>query len=473
MNRCSFVLWLALLLAAPQTLQGGRTGEIVIDCSRRTGVIRPLHGVNNGPLNFGGLIDLSAYYRELEIPLARLHDCEYPTPDVVDIHVIFPDFEADASAAENYNFARTDEYVRAIVEAGTGIVYRLGESIEHTRRKYHVHPPADVEKWAKACTGVIRHYNEGWADGFHHDIRYWEIWNEPENRPNMWTGGDEDYYKLYSAAARAIKAEYPDLKVGGPSAGYQGRFSGDTMEPSEFLKGFLTLCRDEELPLDFFSWHTYTNDPTVYVSKARALRKLLDDFGFVRTEMHLNEWNYLPDNDWTAITLAGQGLLRKRWFARVAGAEGAAFTAGTLVGLQDSPVDVANYYSGDTNLFGLFDRYGAPRKTYYAMKAFKMLLDTPNRLMVSGSLPESFTVCAGANEDTSLITILLSNLRADRSRFLVKIENTPGDFIYSGQRFDLDDERDLRKVSLDFLTDNGIAIAVKAPSVTVLRLKKH
>ena len=59
-----------------------------------------------------------------------------------------------------------------------------------------MHPPADAAKWAAICVGIIRHYNEGWANGFHHGIRYWEIWNEPENRPAMWTGTDEDYLAL-------------------------------------------------------------------------------------------------------------------------------------------------------------------------------------------------------------------------------------------------------------------------------------
>ena len=231
-----------IVLAALAATAGGLGGaELTVDCSKTAGKIRPLHGLNCGPTTDGGMIDLSAQYRELAVPLVRLHDCNWPNPDVVDIHVVFPDFRADPNVPASYNFARTDEYIQAIVRAGCGIVFRLGESIEHTKRKYHVHPPADAAKWGAICVGIVRHYNEGWAKGFRHGIRYWEIWNEPENRPAMWTGTDDDYYRLYRAAAKAIKARFARLMVGGPGLGYYGKMVGERLEPTPFVRGFLGL----------------------------------------------------------------------------------------------------------------------------------------------------------------------------------------------------------------------------------------
>ncbi len=42
----------------------------------------------------------------------------------------------------------------------------------------------------------IRHDNESRAGGFHHAIRYWEMWNEPENRPAMWSGTGEQCFRM-------------------------------------------------------------------------------------------------------------------------------------------------------------------------------------------------------------------------------------------------------------------------------------
>ena len=278
---------------------------IQVDCARELGTIRPLHGVNGGALVQGETTDLSRGWREIGVPVTRLHDCEWPLPEVVDIHAIFPRPEADPKDPASYQFPLTDRYLQAIVDTGSGIVYRLGESIEHTKHKQYVHPPTDPARWAAVCLGIVRHYNDDWAHGFHHNIRYWEIWNEPENRPAMWSGTDEDYYLLYTTAAQAIKAEYPDLFVGGPAVGATGELEGDTWQPTPFLKGFVHYVAQQHAPLDFFSWHTYTNDPYLYVRKARAIRKWLDDAGYTHTKIHLNEWNYLPQNDWTPMLLQG------------------------------------------------------------------------------------------------------------------------------------------------------------------------
>ncbi len=446
--------------------------EVRVDCSELVGRIRALHGVNNGPLNYGEIIDLSAYYKELRIPLARLHDSEWPNPDVVDIHAIFPDMKADAGVAGSYLFSRTDDYVRAIVEAGTGIVYRLGESIEHTKKKYNVTPPGDYEKWAGVCVGIIRHYNEGWAGGFRYGIRYWEIWNEPENQPNMWTGTNEEFYRLYVTTARAIKKQYPSLMVGGPAIGAPGELVGEAMKPSGFLDGFLRYCKEHDAPLDFFSWHTYSDDPWIYARKGRAIRRLLDEYGFEKAEIHLNEWNYLPDNDWAAISVAGQGVKRQRWFERLGGAEGAAFAASVLIDLQDSPVDVANYYCGDTNWFGLFNRYGAPRKTFYAFKAFRMLLDTPVRVKVSGDVEGRMAVCAGVNAERTEVTVLVSNLRAVDGRMRLRIEDFGSDGRVRWEAYVVDERHELERVDSGVCDGGELELerSVEPPCVLVVRV---
>ena len=215
------ILFLMAILIATLAgaLQAGDV-ELAIDAASPGGSIRALQGVNSGPLHYGDLIDLSDRHREIGVTFTRLHDCHWPVADVVDIHILFPDFKADPARIESYDFRRTDDYIQSIVNVGSGIVFRLGESIEHTQRKYHVHPPADAEKWAAICVGVVRHYNQGWGNGFRHNIRYWEIWNEPENRPAMWTGTDEQYFRMYAAAAKAIKRASPGVCVGGPALGY-------------------------------------------------------------------------------------------------------------------------------------------------------------------------------------------------------------------------------------------------------------
>ncbi|HWI58089.1 MAG TPA: hypothetical protein VNZ22_12745, partial [Bacillota bacterium] len=220
-----------------------------------------MHSSNGGPISYGGMVEASHWHREAGFPLLRLHDCQWPEPAVVDIHTLFRDFRNDPQDPSNYYFSRTDDYLGAIVKSGAKIFYRLGESIEHSQRKYDVHPPKDYDKWAQICLGIIRHYNEGWADGFHYNIEYWEIWNEPEIRPQMWSGTDADYYRLYATTAQAIKRQFPHLKVGGPAAAHAGNFKNGQFEPTPFVAGLLKHCQEQSVPLDFFSWHRYAADP--------------------------------------------------------------------------------------------------------------------------------------------------------------------------------------------------------------------
>ena len=377
----------------------------------------------------------------------RLHDCEWPLPDVVDMHAVFPRTDADPQDPASYQFPLTDAYLQAIVDTGASIVYRLGESIEHSKHKQFVHPPQDNDRWAAACLGIIRHYNEGWADGFHHDIRYWEIWNEPENRPAMWSGNDDDYYRLYGTAAKAIKSKFPDLQVGGPAVGATGEVVDGRLQATEFLTGLLDYCQQHRVPLDFLSWHTYTDDPYLYVRKAQAIRQWLDDHGFAHTKIHLNEWNYLPQNDWTPMLAEGIPEQRQAWFETIGGVEGAAFTACVLTYLQDSPVDVANYYNGDVNPFGLFNRYGVPRRNYYAMDAFQRLLATPQRVQASGWQAGRTAACAGIDSEGRRAGVLISNLRSEESSFVLEIDHLPWNESTAWTAYVLDAERNLERVA--------------------------
>lgn len=73
----------------------------------------------------------------------------------------------------------------------------------------------------------------------------WELWNEPDI--TYWRGTPEQYYELYDVTSKAIRAVYPDAKVGGPAVTGGG---------DDFLRGFLQACADRGLPVDFVSFHT-------------------------------------------------------------------------------------------------------------------------------------------------------------------------------------------------------------------------
>lgn len=439
--------------------------QLVVDFGRELGRIKPLHGVNGGPVNWGGRANLSEYHRQAGFPHVRLHDINWPGCNLVDIPAIFPLFHLDADDPANYLFARTDDYVQSILDVGSQIVYRLGVSIEHFGH-YHTHPPRDFRKWASICVNIIRHYNEGWANGFRHNIVYWEIWNEPNIGKNMWSGTREQYFELYETAAKAIKAAAPKVKVGGPALANPA---------SPWTRPFLQYCRDRQVPLDFFSWHMYTASPVQLRRGAEWVRTLLDEHGFKETESHLNEWHYL-NCAWPQLRPAepAQYATLRGLYDGMSGPEGAAFCAKMLMLLQDSGVDVANYYSGDTQRWGMFDQYGVPRKVYHAFRAFNELCRTPRRVACSWEAQDGPTACAGLAADGASASVLLSNFDQEDVTSNLDLRNLPWKESLRARVYRVDAAGDFELVATEDL-DVGVPklmLAIPRASVCLVRLSR-
>ena len=367
--------------------------------------IRPLNGVNGGPVTHNFRRDARQLFAEAHIPYCRLHDTEGTLGGgkFVDIRNVFPIWELDENDPKSYDFAFTDEYLKCIDDCGAQAFYRLGETIDHGYLKAHVRPPEDAAKWARICANIVRHYNEGWADGYHYGIKFWEIWNEPENPP-MWTGTQAEYFNLYRETANLLKKEFPEIMVGGyASCGFYAAFDENA---DDFYRSFLTWFDDflvfvkaptTAAPLDFFSWHIYSSDPAQVLAHARWCREKLDGAGFTQTLAILDEWNW-----------AGKDM-----FERMRDMTGASFTADVMCRLQNTAdVDVACYYDAqpDQAYGGLFLRHtDTPSRTYYAVKAFGKLLAL-GREAVCTAETDLAVVAATDGTDTAAV---ISNYEKD------------------------------------------------------------
>ena len=156
----------AVLLASATAVCGR---EVTVDFACGQGKVKPLHGVNNAPVRVNGKQGQNEF-KAAGIPFVRTHDTAYGYGGThyVDIPNIFPDFDADETDPASYDFALTDAYLKPLVEAGCRIFYRLGVTIENNWKikAYNIYPPKDFAKWARVCEHVVRHCNEGWANGF-------------------------------------------------------------------------------------------------------------------------------------------------------------------------------------------------------------------------------------------------------------------------------------------------------------------
>ena len=420
--------------------------------------IRALHGSNFGPRYTNGR-DLSEYFRAAGFPSLRLHDCALVCKDTVDLSDLFPLFHLNERDPANWKFGPTDDYLADVNALDTDIIYRLGPSIEHQQPKYNIHPPEDYDKWARICCQIIRHYNEGWADGFQHGIRYWEIWNEPWH-PSMWTGTCEQWFHLYEVTSKAIRHEFPHLKLGGADA-LRG----------EYAEGFLKHCRDRDCPMDFFCWHLYAQTPKEIIDSTREAKQLLDRFGYSDAELNLNEWNWFPEQDWEWRKDPSRV---SRFHEKLASAESAAFVVATLTFLQDEPMTMTNWYAPFLGRWGMFDQFARPQKPYHGFVAFNAMHETPQRVQTAGgSLETGVSLLAGADEQRRRARVLISNF-ADHSVSDVRLtlKGLPtGTWIADEQL--LDDAHDLQPVATTRLTEgqHELTCAVPPGSVRLIELR--
>ena len=315
-----------------------------VDFSADAGRIKPLHGVNNSPVRLAGRGGRQTEFAAAGIPFVRLHDAcgAFGGAHYVDVENIFTDMSRDENDPASYDFAFTDAYLKPLVEAGCRIFYRLGCTIEnnYTIRSYHNRPPADFAKYARVCEHIVRHYNEGWADGFRWGIAYWEIWNEPEGKSN-WNGTRDQFFEFYRTVACHLKRCFPDIKVGGyGSIGFYAIDNPKQAEKAIFRKSVEEWFRPfvryvtadaTKAPLDFFSWHFYLHGPACVdrvVAHAEFVRRTLDAAGLTAAESVFGEWNCKRSGDWS---------LMKEMPA-------AAPLAECLCRMQTAPVDIALYY---------------------------------------------------------------------------------------------------------------------------------
>ena len=398
-----------------------------VNFDKVSGQIKPLHGVCCAPYSIGAGSDqklIQKYFTEGNIPYCRLHDCcgSYGGSYFVDIPNVFPDFDADENNPSNYDFHYTDEYIKAIQNSGCEAYYRLGVTIEWGSKKYTSVIPADFTKWARICEHIIKHYNEGWANGFNYNIKYWEIWNEPENPGNangpcMWSGTKEEFYELYKITSNHLKSKFPYIKVGGyGSCGFytvtRGNYRESFMGFVPFFTDFLEMVRKENCPLDFFSWHIYTNDEKELLAHAKYVRETLDNYGFSNTESHLNEWN---------VNGEGEGFLDKH------NEFGASFDAAVMALLQNTNyVDKAMYY--DFSLYSIYNgfinqnEHSLTDVPWYSFVSFGRLY----KLGHSAYVETGGTVYATAATNGSEYGIIVSNYSAESKETEINIKGCTG-----------------------------------------------
>ena len=168
--------------------------------------------------------------------------------------------------------------------------------------KGNVTPPKSYEAYEELIYQLVNHLKERYGK---EEVAQWyfEIWNEP-NLEAFFSGTQDEYFKMYATAAKAIKKVSKDFRVGGPATA-GGQWVPETLD----------FCAEFDVPLDFIATHTYgvkgfldefgknnlimKPNPHEMWQKVQNTRKMIDDSKFKDIELHFTEWSssYSPTDN--------------------------------------------------------------------------------------------------------------------------------------------------------------------------------
>jgi hypothetical protein len=243
----SFLSVVALALLLPAILRAtnsvtryfvgaeGRLAAISVDTTRIIGpMTTPWSAVGQGGEGLKTFMDQAA------IPIGTIR------PKYVRIDHVFDGFGVVTKSGETttFNWTELDKLVKQIVTAGAVPFFSLSYMPSAVATTDLVSAPVNWNDWSVMVQRIIERYSgEAGISGV-----YYEVWNEPDVYGSWGVGGEKDYRELYRYAAigAANASGTREFKFGGPAL---------SKIRQDWLGGFIPFVVENNLRLDFFSWH--------------------------------------------------------------------------------------------------------------------------------------------------------------------------------------------------------------------------
>lgn len=284
----------------------------------------------------------------------------------------------------------------------------------------HCSPPTDMAAWVELVDATVRHWVERYGI---EEVRTWrfEVWNEPNLVPHFWTGTRSEYFALYEATARAIKAIDASLLVGGPSTSVyvpDDRYAGETEDRSAqaatadatdpdaldwrpvWIQELLDFCEQRDVPLDFVSTHLYptdfafaANDELVHITRHAdatrddllRLRELLAGSAFAEAEIHISEWSSSPSSrDRIHDTVFGAAYITRAYLRCASLADSISYWTFTDI-FEEGGAGIGPFHGG----FGMVNERGIHKPTFHAFSMLAQLGDQLLQAMDHGVITRS------------------------------------------------------------------------------------
>ena len=272
----------------------------------------------------------------------------------------------DGSGRIIMNFTSLDQTVCDIYSTGAKPFFALGYmppalSSDGTL----VGTPTNWNEWSFVVQKTIEHYSGrntilcgGAVRGDQLADIYYEVWNEPDletfGKWNLY-GGTKDYKTLYSYSAMGARnAQNVQLfSLGGPAP---------TAAYKNWFQVFLSWAGQNNVRVDFLSWHHYTKNPDDYINDVQNIDSWIprEVYGkFSALPKIITEWGY--DSEPNAIADTNVG---------------AAYTIASARNLIDQKLELAFSFEakdGPTPRWGILSYSGQKKPRFEALKFMNLL----------------------------------------------------------------------------------------------------
>ncbi|MDK8179758.1 helix-turn-helix domain-containing protein [Paenibacillus sp. UMB4589-SE434] len=243
----------------------------------------------------------------------------------------------------------------------------------------HIAPPKDQNKWNALVREFVFHCLNRYGM---EEVSTWyfEVWNEPDLSGVCWAGTKQEYFEFYAETASAIKSISSKFRVGGPAMGYGSVWNDNWADE------FIAFCSERQIPIDFFSFHVYSEypnqksekdklttlmPPSFYLDSVKRLRSKLTGTDISELELHMTEWNFsLYDRNLIHDTMFMGAFVVHHVLQTLGTLKSIAFWSFTDV-FEESLVPSSIFYGG----FGLINRNGLKKPSYHAFELLTRLGD--------------------------------------------------------------------------------------------------
>jgi len=192
----------------------------------------------------------------------------------------------DASGNISFNWTRLDAVVNSIRATGATPFLSLSYMPPAISSGDVIDKPTNWNDWAYVVQKTIEHYSRDLAIP---NIAY-EVWNEPDLFGDWKTYGDKNYLELYRWASIGANNTRGALafELGGPAT---------TKSYPAWIEAFLTFARDNNLRLDFISWHHYAFDMDDYAENISIITSELGRHPLYSGQVKVYLTETGPDSD--------------------------------------------------------------------------------------------------------------------------------------------------------------------------------